>query len=76
MGARTEERHFYSSEVKKKQERKKLTWIWFDLFILKVRAPSPTHYQDVNSPEVKPSLKPFGMSSNRFKKEHKEVMPG
>lgn len=55
MGARTEKREFYSSEV---------------------RAPSPTHYQDVERPFVKPSLNPFNMSSNRFKKTHKIVDPG
>ena len=49
---------------------------WFLNWFHKVRAPSPTHYQDVTRPNVKPSLKPFNMSADRFNSENKLVEPG
>lgn len=47
-----------------------------EFYSQEVRAPSPTHYQKTDPVFVKPSLNAFNMSDNRFKKEHRIVMPG
>lgn len=39
-------------------------------------APSPTHYQNTTRPSVKPSLKPFNSSDNRFRDNGVDALPG
>lgn len=47
-----------------------------EFYTKEVKAPSPTHYQNVEPQFVKPNLNAFNMSDSKFKKTHHIVEPG